>query len=354
MTTFTSLIDSLKQSRQLLIGLLVTGVITLVALWLSKVPFIASLGFGTLTLAIIIGIILGNTLYPTISQPCQAGVHFAKQRLLRLGIILYGFNLTFQQVFSVGLSAIIIDTLIIATTFTLAYTLGRKVFGLDKETTVLIGAGASICGAAAVMATEPLLKTTSSKVAVAIATVVIFGTLAMFVYPWLYQLNASVGIIDFSQSRFGIYIGSTVHEVAQVVAAGNAISVDTANAAVITKMIRVMMLAPFLIVLSAFLQRSASTEHGSKSPIVIPWFAVMFIVVAGFNSLHLLPSSWVAALQFIDTLFLAMAMTALGLTTHISAIRQAGTKPLMLAALLFIWLILGGFMINETVHSLLG
>jgi uncharacterized integral membrane protein (TIGR00698 family) len=356
MKTYHYLEKRVSETRQRFIGLLLTGAIAVAAILLGKIAVIAAMGFGTLTLAIIIGILLGNTVYPLMAKPCHEGVQFAKQRLLRLGIILYGFNLTFQQVLSVGLSAIAIDAIIVTTTFLLAYWLGRKILGIDAQTTLLIGSGASICGAAAVMAAEPIVKADSSKIAVAVSTVVIFGTLAMFLYPWLYQLNLAYHFIDISPSQFGIYLGSSVHEVAQVVAAGRAISDDASNAAVITKMIRVMMLAPFLLILSSYIGRMIGTdpEQQGTSAIVIPWFAVLFIVVAGFNSLHLLPAAWVNAIQLIDTLFLTMAMAALGLTTHINAVREAGSKPLLLAALLFVWLIVGGLFINLAVHYFLG
>lgn len=175
--------------------------------------------------------VLGNTIYPHIWKSCDGGVLFAKQYLLRLGIILYGFRLTFSQIADVGISGIIIDVLTLSSTFLLACFLGQKVFGLDKHTSWLIGAGSSICGAAAVLATEPVVKAEASKVTVAVATVVIFGTVAIFLYPAIYPLMSQW----FSPETFGIYIGSTVHEVAQVVAAGHAISPDAENAAVISK-----------------------------------------------------------------------------------------------------------------------
>lgn len=132
--------------------------------------------------------VLGNTIYPHIWKSCDGGVLFAKQYLLRLGIILYGFRLTFSQIADVGISGIIIDVLTLSSTFLLACFLGQKVFGLDKHTSWLIGAGSSICGAAAVLATEPVVKAEASKVTVAVATVVIFGTVAIFLYPAIYPL----------------------------------------------------------------------------------------------------------------------------------------------------------------------
>jgi len=271
---------------------------------------------------------------------------FAKQHLLRLGIILYGFRLTFSQIAEVGVSGIVIDVLTLSSTFLLACLLGQKVFGLDKHTSWLIGAGSSICGAAAVLATEPVLKAESSKVTVAIATVMIFGTLAIFLYPAIYPLLAHW----FTPESYGIYIGSTMHEVAQVVAAGHAVSPETESAAVIAKMLRVMMLAPFLILLAARVKQLAPTNGGQRSKITIPWFALLFIAVAVFNSFGLLPKAAVDMLVTLDTLLLAMAMAALGVTTHISAIRKAGARPLLMALLLFIWLIVGGGVINLAVH----
>ena len=158
------------------------------SLWGGSIPAVAGAGFSALTLAILLGMVLGNTIYPHIWKSCDGGVLFAKQYLLRLGIILYGFRLTFSQIADVGISGIIIDVLTLSSTFLLACFLGQKVFGLDKHTSWLIGAGSSICGAAAVLATEPVVKAEASKVTVAVATVVIFGTVAIFLYPAIYPL----------------------------------------------------------------------------------------------------------------------------------------------------------------------
>lgn len=330
-------------------GLALTAVLTGAALWAGSFSAIAGAGFSALTLAILFGMVIGNTIYPKLWQSCDGGVIFAKQHLLRLGIILYGFRLTFAQIADVGVSGITIDVLTLTSTFFIACYLGQKVFGLDKHTSWLIGAGSSICGAAAILATEPVVKAEASKVTVAVATVVIFGTLAIFLYPAMYPMLAHW----FTPEAYGIYMGSTMHEVAQVVAAGHAISPDAENAAVIAKMLRVMMLAPFLLFMAARVKQLAPAGASQKSKITIPWFAIMFIVVTIFNSFHLLPNSVVQMLITLDTILLAMAMAALGVTTHVSALKKAGAKPLMMALVLFIWLIVGGGAINLAVHSLL-
>ena len=330
-------------------GLALTAVITGAAVWIGNIPAVADVGMSALTLAILFGMVIGNTIYPKLWQSCDGGVLFAKQHLLRLGIILYGFRLTFSQIADVGVSGIVIDALTLCSTFMMACWLGQKVFGLDKHTSWLIGAGSSICGAAAVLATEPVVKAEASKVTVAVATVVIFGTLAIFIYPAMYPLLAHW----FSPEAYGIYIGSTMHEVAQVVAAGHAVTPETENAAVIAKMLRVMMLAPFLLFMAARVKQLAPAGATEKSKITIPWFAIMFIVVTIFNSFHLLPNSVVQMLITLDTIMLAMAMAALGVTTHVSALKKAGAKPLMMALVLFIWLIVGGGAINYAIHSVM-
>lgn len=328
-------------------GLALTAALTGAALWAGSFPAIAGAGFSALTLAILFGMVVGNTVYPKIWQPCDGGVIFAKQHLLRLGIILYGFRLTFAQIADVGVSGILIDVLTLSSTFFIACFLGQKVFGLDKHTSWLIGAGSSICGAAAVLASEPVVKAEASKVTV--ATVVIFGTIAIFLYPAMYPLLAHW----FTPETYGIYMGSTMHEVAQVVAAGHAVSPDAENAAVIAKMLRVMMLAPFLLFLAARVKQLTPAGNGEKSKITIPWFAIMFILVAVFNSFHLLPKAVVDMLVTLDTVLLAMAMAALGVTTHVSALKKAGAKPLLMALMLFVWLIVGGGAINVAIHSLM-
>ncbi|MBP6117552.1 MAG: YeiH family putative sulfate export transporter [Neisseriaceae bacterium] len=319
---------------------MLVGLLTLVAIGLDQAGYVAHLGLSALTLAIILGMLLGNTLYPRLSPRFHAGVLLSKGPLLRWGIILYGMRLTFQQIAAVGGGSLLSDAVMLISTFLLAYHLGTRWLKLDRDTAILIGAGSSICGAAAVMATEPILRAQANKVTVAVATVVIFGTLAMFLYPLIHAGQ----FLPITDKAFGLYIGSSVHEVAQVVAAGREISPEVANVAVTTKMIRVMMLAPFLVALSLWLARTDKSNRPAQgqAKITVPWFAFGFIAMAGFNSLNLLPTAWVDVLIYVDTLLLTMAMAALGLTTHFKAIREAGLKPLLLGLVLFLWLMLAG------------
>lgn len=331
------------------LGVILAGVLAVIGIGVADMAWAQQWGLSALTIAIVVGMAAGNTFFPAIASRAGTGVDFSRNRLLRAGIILYGFRITFQQITAIGWVGLAIDALVVSLTFLLAVQLGTRVFKMDRQMSMLIGSGASICGAAAVLATEPVLKAPSHKVSVAVATVVVFGTVGMFVYPLLYPY---LGLSEFT---YGIYAGSTIHEVAQVVVAGRSVGEVAAATAVIEKMIRVMLLAPFLIVLSMLLRKAGGNLVDAalqKRPIVIPWFAIGFIAASVANSFQLFSPAFVDGLVAVDNVLLAMAMAALGMRTHASAIRQAGSKPLLLAALLFIFLVAGGYAINRVVMAI--
>ncbi len=349
-------------AKQLGPGLLLALAIASVAMFIAPImgdaihPFssvAAKAVSNPLLVAIVIGLILGNTIYAKVQPVTYPGIELAKKQVLRIAIVLYGFRLTFSELIAVGTfseliavggSALLIDVIIVFGTFFLTVWLGKRLFKVDNETSMLIGAGASICGAAAVLAAEPVVKAPAHKVSVALATVVLFGTLSMFLYPVIYSL----AVWPFTASEFGVYIGSTVHEVAQVAAAGGVISTDVMNTAVITKMARVMLLAPFLLMLTYLLRRQQGRRKGA---ITIPWFAIGFIVVIGLHSLPIWPTAFVKAVIWSDTLLLCMAMGALGLTTHFGDMKQVGAAPFKLAGAIFLWLVFGGAMINIMINK---
>ena len=338
-------------------GLAICAAVAVAALALARIDWLASHGLGALTLSIVIGIVIGNTVYPRIAHRAGPGIAVGKQTLLRAGIVLYGLRLTLQDVGHVGVAGVAIDATVLATTFVLAVAIGTRWLKLDRDSAILIGAGSAICGAAAVMATEPVVKARAEQVTVAVATVVVFGTLGIFLYPQLHALAADWSLFPREASAFGVYAGSTIHEVAQVVAAAGSVGREASDTAVIAKMVRVMMLAPFLLILSVWLARRRPAEGprgAGRAPVAIPWFALAFVAVVLFNSLQLLPSSALAIAADVDTALLAMAMAALGVSTHLRAIRAAGVRPLVLAGILFGWLVIGGAAINRAGSTLLG
>lgn len=319
------------------------------AKYLSEFPLLKEMGISPLIVGIVLGMVYGNTLRQSLPAQWVPGIVFSTKTLLKLGVILYGFRLTFQDIFAVGPAGLAISAVIVTTTFLLGSFLGVKVFGLDLETAMLTASGSSVCGAAAVLATEPVLKSEPHKSAIAVSTVVLFGTLTMFLYPMLYKS----GFFEVDERVFGMYIGGTIHEVAHAVAAGNAVSPDAAGTAIIVKMIRVMMIAPLLIGLSIWLSRRQSgATSGAKRKITIPWFAVLFIVVAGINSLNIIPKPVVNFWNELDLFILTMAMCALGIETNVSKFKGVGMKPIYLALLLFGWLTIGGYGITRAMVAL--
>jgi uncharacterized integral membrane protein (TIGR00698 family) len=324
-------------------GILFAALFALSSMYIGDFSFIKSLGISPLVVAILLGMVYGNTLRGNLPHEWTPGIQFSAKMVLRAAIVLYGFNITFQQIYAIGAPALLLDVAMITTTFLIAVFVGIKILGLDRDTAILIGSGSSICGAAAVLATEGTLKSEPYKAAMAVATVVLFGTISMFLYPILFKGGF---LAPFTPAQYGIYVGASIHEVAQVVVAGNEVSDIACSNGVIVKMARVMMLAPFLLIVG-FAISKLSPGGAEKGKIVIPWFAVYFVGVAGFNSLHLLPDVLVTFIRSVDTFMLAMAMAALGIETNFSKIKNVGMKPLYLAVILFLWLIFGGYTLTK-------
>ena len=337
-------------------GILLIALFSFSAFYIAEIPFVKSLSFSPLIVGIILGMLYANSLRNRLPETWVPGIKFCTKQILRAGIVLYGFRLTLTEVAAVGLPAIVVDSIIVCGTIFLGVCLG-KLMKIDKDTALITSTGSAICGAAAVLGAEPVIKCEGHKTAIAVSTVVIFGTIAMFLYPIMYRSGL---LSSLSDTQVAIYTGSTLHEVAHVAGAGNAMDpTDTlgiAGTATITKMIRVMLLAPVLVIMSfALAERKKISADGTttKSKITIPWFAFGFIGIICLNSLlqYLFDAPTVkeiplnGAIEYIDTFMLTMAMTALGTDTSIDKFKQAGAKPFVLAFGLFIWLLLGGYLL---------
>ena len=327
--------------RALLPGLLFCCAIGAASLWLADGPM-SRYGLSALTIAIVIGMLLGNLAGALLPPALAPGVHVAQRQLLRAGVVLYGLRLSFQEVAAIGVPGLVIDSIVVVGTLWLGSVAGRRLFGLDRHTALLTAAGSAVCGAAAVLAVERVLRADPAKVAIAVATVVLFGTIDIFLYPWLYPM------LGLSEAQFGLYTGATVHEVAQVVAVGSAIAPEVADSAVVVKLTRVLMLVPMLFVMGWMEARRSAADGGAGDAprvMVIPWFALWFLVVVALNSVVALPDAVRAPLLAFDTFLLATAMAALGSETRYAKLRALGIRPLLLAAFLFAWLVVGGWLL---------
>ena len=329
-----------EKRSSMLHGVLLITLFSCAAFYIGDMSFVKNLSLSPMIVGIVLGMLYANSLRNNLPDTWVPGIQFCSRRVLRIGIILYGFRLTFQDVTAVGVPAICVDAIVVTVTILGGILIGRML-KMDRELTLLTSVGSGICGAAAVLGAESAIRTQPYKTAVAVSTVVIFGTIAMFVYPVLYRN----GVFDLSPEEMGIFTGATVHEVAHVVGAGNAMGKAVSDPAIIVKMIRVMMLVPVLLVISYAMARAAVAGGGTKSggKVSMPWFAILFLVVIGFNSFNLLPADVVGFINNFDTFLLTMAMTALGAETSIDKFRKAGFKPFLLALILFVWLIGGGY-----------
>ncbi len=317
-----------EKRSNVLHGILLIALFSCSAFYIAEFPFVKNLSFSPLIVGILLGMVYANSLRNHLPETWVPGILFCTKQVLRAGIVLYGFRLTFQRVVEIGLPAILIDAIIVTATIFIGLFVGR-LLKMDRDLALLTSTGSAICGAAAVLGAEPVVKSEPHKTAVAVSTVVIFGTLSMFIYPALYR----AGILDLTPEQMGLYTGSTLHEVAHVVGAGNAMGKEISDTAIIVKMIRGV--------------KGTAAATAKRSKIAIPWFAFGFLAVIGFNSFDLLPHTVVDGINHIDTFMLTMAMTALGTETSIEKFKKAGAKPFILAAVLYIWLLGGGYLLAK-------
>ncbi|MBD5296629.1 MAG: YeiH family putative sulfate export transporter [Bacteroides sp.] len=329
-----------EKRSSMLHGVLLIGLFACAAFYIGSAQIFKELSLSPMIIGIVLGMLYANSLRNHLPETWVPGIQFCSKKLLRLGIILYGFRLTFQDILNVGTAGIVIDAIVVTVTILGGVWLG-KLLKMDRDIALLTSVGSGICGAAAVLGAESTIQTKPYKTAVAVATVVIFGTLSMFLYPIAYRL----GFLELDASQMGIYAGATLHEVAHAVGAGNAMGEEVAAVAIIVKMIRVMLLIPVLFVLGYWVaqraRKSGSQAGGGK--VAVPWFALGFLAVIMFNSLNLLPAQAISIIEYIDTFLLTMAMVALGAETSIDKFKKAGAKPFVLAFLLYIWLLAGGW-----------
>jgi uncharacterized integral membrane protein (TIGR00698 family) len=332
-------------------GVAVAGAIGLLGEWLSShIP----VSFSPLLYATMIGIVLGNVLRmgdPEMKRmaPTAAGTAFVKRYLLRAGIILYGSKITFAKILGIGWAGLFTDLYAVLSTLVLGFTVGR-ILGMSKALTTLISTGSAICGCSAVAAVQPICNGEAHEVAAAIGVVVLCGTTSMFLYPFLFQV---VPTLAADPRLMGIYTGATVHELAGVVAAGNAMGAEVASTAVITKLLRVFLLEPWIIALYYLGigqekdDTSASVGGGAKPGAGkgVPWFAFGFIAMATFNSIWGIAPELQKLLTSLSAVFLASAMAAIGLDTDLVKVMGLGWKPVFLSFALWSNLLCGTLMV---------
>jgi uncharacterized integral membrane protein (TIGR00698 family) len=343
-----------SSARGQLNGILFVALFAAAVTRIAEIPAIAGLGLSPLIVGIVAGALYGNALRDGMPASWAAGVNFSARKLLRIAVAFFGLRVSLQEIAQVGLPGLAESVLIVVSTLLIGTWAGMKIMKLDRDTALLTAAGSAICGAAAVLAFESTLQSKPHKSAMAVGSVVLFGTLSMFLYP----LALNAGWLHLDTLGAGLFFGGTIHEVAQVVGAASNVSPEATHIATIVKMTRVMLLVPVLLVIGFWISRSrAASADGSaqgKGKIAVPWFALGFLALVVVNSLHVLPDAATSTINTLDTFALTMAMTALGMETRIAQIREAGPRALATGAILYAWLVGGGLAITLGVERLFG
>lgn len=302
---------------------------------IGELSFFKKFGISALIIAVVLGAVIGNFAHHNVSLLKKTGaLGVCTKQVLRLGIILYGFRISLNEIQSIGLSGIGLAAFIVFSTFFFGLLVG-KILKIDFLQSALIASGSSICGAAAVLASESVLKGGSSRVGVAVCTVVVFGSIGMFVYPVVQNM------FDLDERLFGFLVGGTLHEVAHVVGAGFSIGTEGATSSIVVKMVRVLMLVPFLLMLSFGFKKDDKNISFMQQ---IPWFAIFFLLVCGISSLPILNTDFALStikpkIEILDTFLLSLAMVALGVNIRKDTLSKAGFKPFVMAAILCVWLV---------------
>lgn len=323
-------------------GLMLCGILALSAQLVSESSLLKGhFPVGAVMLAIILG--TGFRHFIPISPRMEPGIRFAFRRILRIGVAGLGFGLTYADIREVGFRGILLDTILIAGTYLFSVAL-RKWLRLGENLPWLLATGTAICGASAVVAANSVLKAKEEEVAFSVATVTLFGTLSMFLYPVIARfLGIPIPI-------YGAWAGSSIHEVAQVIGATMNISPQALDFATILKLTRVAFLLPVLVMLEILLLRHG-TEAISRTGLSnrkehFPWFVVGFGAIVVLNSLRLFPSTLLAVLQKGDTWLLAVSMAALGLETHLGRILTVGPSAVKAGFWLWIFVSVWGFVLS--------
>ena len=273
-----------------------------------------------LMLSIVLGALWRNLLgVPAAATP---GIAACLRRPPRLGIVLLGLQLTFGQLLEIGPAGAALLVACVVLTFAFTLVLGR-VLGVDAGLTQLIAAGTSICGASAVVAANSVVRGRGEAVAYALGVVTLCGTVVMLGFP---VLGAFAGL---SSQAYGVWIGASVHEVAQAVAAAFAHGDEAGQYGTASKLTRVLLLAPMVILLGQAIARRGGAA-AADAP--VPWFAFGFVAMVAVASTGFLPPFALAALAVVAQALLAVALAAVGLETDLRQIRAQGWRPLALGA----------------------
>ncbi len=278
---------------------------------------------SAVAIAIILGIAVRNLFQ--VPESCFPGCGYAVKNFLRVGIALMGAQLGLGQVLKTGASSVLIVAICVTLAILVALFISRRM-GMSDRLGMLLGVGTSICGVSAIVATAPVVGAREEETTMAVATITIFGLLAVLSYP---LLGLTLGLSD---RFFGTWAGTAVNDTSQVVATGMIFSQKAGEIATVVKLTRNLFIAPVILILGGiYLKR---TETGSrqggncvKLQQAVPLFVIGFIAMAILNSIGVFPDGVRKGIQIISQALIVAALAGVGLQTNLAALKKIGLKP---------------------------
>jgi len=280
---------------------------------------------SAVAIAIVIGVLLRNLV--GLPEACKPGVSLAVKRLLRIGIALLGAQLSLGQVLRTGGKAVVV----VAACILLAILAVRFVsmrMGLSDRLGTLLGVGTSICGVSAIVATAPAIEAKQEETSLAVATITVFGLLAVVIYP---LLGRALGLTDVF---FGTWAGTAVNDTSQVVATGLIYSQRAGEVATVVKLTRNLFMAPVIVVLSSiYLARARSAGDGAAKKggvslkTAVPGFVLGFLAMAVLNSLNAFPAAALDLIRTASAWLIVIALAGVGVETNLASLRTIGFRP---------------------------
>jgi len=327
----TKTIDTLRDAMP---GLLLSATIALAVRFVSD-----RLGGPAMLYALLFGMAFN---FLTEDERFARGIRFASRNILRFGVALLGIRITTGDVMELGWQVVALIAASVVATILIGGLIGR-VFGLKSDQSILSAGAVAICGASAALAIASVLpshKDSERNTILTVAGVTALSTVAMVAYP------VFVTYLQYDNATAGIFLGATIHDVAQVVGAGYIISDQTGEISTLVKLIRVACLVPVVVTISLLMHRRRSPESGNEP--LLPWFLVAFVVLVVVNSLGWVPAQAHTLLTPVSSWCLLTAVAALGVKTSLKALADVGPAPISVMVIQTVFLavfVIGGIVL---------
>lgn len=313
----TKLTSVMQRTRELFPGILVSSIVAAAATFLAD-----HYGAPIMLFALMLGMAVN---FLAVDGRCKAGIEFTSRTILRIGIGLLGMRITLEQIAGLGWQISVLVIGLVAITILLSVAAAR-LLGFKGVFGMLTGGATAICGASAALALSAALPNHPQKEKATLFTVIVvsaFSTIAMIIYPMIAHW------LGLSPALAGVFLGATIHDVAQVVGAGYSMSTETGDIATVVKLMRVAMLLP-VIICAAMITRMQGAGATGERPPILPFFAVGFLIMVGINSTGWVPVTIQTGVNDLSRWCLVIAISALGMKTQLKALASVGIKPILL------------------------